>query len=73
MGTSSIDEGGGMMVGLDVLLTMGCILVLGVSEDVYSVTDSRLIQERRSMGNSREEYVVVCCMCTKRVCTDGDS
>lgn len=48
------------MVGLEVLLTMGCIPVPGVSEDVYSVTDSRLIQERRFMSGSREEGVVVC-------------
>lgn len=36
-----------MMVGLDVWSVTGCIQVLGVSEDAYSVTELRLIQERR--------------------------
>ena len=31
-----------------------------ISEDVYSVTDSRLIQKGRFMRGSREEDVVVC-------------
>lgn len=43
MRASSLDEGGSMMVGLDVLSTMGCIPVLGVSEYAYSVPNSRLI------------------------------